>query len=169
MALINSERSFWMIEKVHTEKTILETLARIGRLGVSELRDQWRALFGSEPPSAYGKAQLVHRLSWRIQELHYGGLSEHAKQRMQKIAGSDELASGRKRPPKRKRSVMAPGTRLVRHWRGVEHVVTALAGGGLEWNKKRYRTLSAVAKAITGQHCSGPRFFGLVSMRKEDS
>ena len=161
-----------MIQKIQlkqTEQTILETLVRIGRMGVSELRDQWRSLYGTEPPAVYSQAQLVRRLAWRIQELHYGGLSERAKHHLQEIADGDELACGLQRPLKRKRGAMASGTRLVRSWRGVEHVVIALSDGGLEWNGKRYRTLSSVAKAITGQHCSGPRFFGLVCPNKEDS
>ena len=58
--------------------------------------------------------------------------------------------------------LVSPGTRLVRHWHGAEHIVTATADGGLEYQGKRYRTLTAVAKVISGQHCSGPRFFGLV-------
>ena len=152
------------------QQTVLETLARIGRMDVDELRDQWRALYGTEPPASYAKAQLVRRLAWRVQELRFGGLSDRARRRLREIANGDDLAGGRKRPPKpRKRSSLAAGTRLVRQWRGVEHVVTALADGGFEWNGQRYRTLSAVAKAMTGQHVSGPRFFGLAGTGKEDA
>ncbi len=152
------------------EQTVLETLARIGRMDVDELRDQWRAMFGTEPPASYAKAQLVRRLAWRVQELRFGGLSGRTRQRLREIADGDELASGKKRPPKpRKRRTLAAGTRLVRYWRGIEHVVTALADGGFEWDGRRYRTLSAVAKAITGQHVSGLRFFGLASTNKEDA
>jgi len=151
------------------EQTVLKTLTRIGRMPVSDLRDQWRALYGMEPPAAYGKSQLVRRLAWRIQELRYGGLSNGVQRRLREIADGDELANGKKRPPRRKRHLLAPGTRLVRHWHGVEHVVTATADGGFEWKGKRYRTLTAVVKAITGQHCSGPRFFGLAATSKERS
>ena len=151
------------------QKTVLETLARIGRMDVDELRDQWRTLLGTEPPASYARAQLVRRLAWRVQELRFGGLSGRARHRLRQIADGDELTGGRKRPPKpRKRTSLAAGTRLVRHWRGVEHVVIALADGGFEWDGRHYRTLSAVAKAMTGQHVSGPRFFGLASTGKED-
>jgi len=136
---------------------------------VGDLRDKWLALYGAEPPAAYGKAQLVRRLAWRVQELRYGGLSDMARRRLREIADGDELASGKQRPPRRKRRLLAPGTRLVRHWHGVEHVVIAAADGGFEWNGTRCRTLTAVAKAITGQHWSGPRFFGLVGPGKERS
>lgn len=152
------------------QKTVLETLTRIGRMGVDELRDQWRTLFGTEPPASYAKAQLVRRLAWRVQELRFGGLSDRTRRRLRQIAGGDDLAGGKKRPPKpRKRTELAAGTRLVRQWRGVEHVVITLADGGFEWDGRRYRTLSAVAKAMTGQHVSGPRFFGLASTNKEDA
>jgi len=152
-----------------TDQTVLETLARIGRMGTDELRDRWRALYGTEPPASYTRAQLVRRLAWRVQELHFGGLSDRARRRLREISDGDELASGKKRLPKpRKRRTLAPGTRLARHWRGVQHVVTAL-GDGFEWDGRRYRTLSAVAKAMTGQHISGPRFFGLVGPGKVDA
>ena len=152
------------------EQTVLKQLAAVQRMGLAALRDRWRALLGTEPPASYAKAQLVRRLAWRVQELRFGGLSDRARQRLRQIADGDELAGGRKRPPRpRKRTALAAGTRLVRQWRGVEHIVTATADGGFEWDGRRYRTLSAVAKAMTGQHVSGPRFFGLASTNKEDA
>ena len=152
------------------QQTVLETLARIGRMGADGLRDQWRTLFGTDPPASYAKAQLVRRLAWRVQELRFGGLSDRARERLREIADGDELANGKKRTPKpRKRPALTPGTRLVRHWRGVKHVVTSLPNGGFEWDDRCYRTLSAVAKAMTGQHVSGPRFFGLAGPAKEES
>jgi hypothetical protein len=149
--------------------TVLQQVAAIGRMSLGDLREKWKALMGTEPPPSYGSAQLVRRLTWRIQELAHGGLSEQAKQRLKEIAEADPLAGGRPRPPRRRRGSLAPGTRLIRHWHGVEHVVVAMAGGDLDWNGRRYRTLTAVAKAISGQHCSGPRFFGLVSTSKDVS
>ncbi|MGB2821614.1 MAG: DUF2924 domain-containing protein, partial [Phycisphaerae bacterium] len=61
---------------------------------------------------------------------------------------------------------LAPGTRLVREYRGQQHEVTVCHDGTLEYGGKQFRTLSAVAKAISGQHCSGPRFFGLPTAGK---
>ena len=151
------------------EPTVLKQVTSLQRMPLAELRDRWRMLFGKEPPVAYGTPQMVRRLAWRIQELHYGGLSDAARKRLREIADGDELARGQRRPPKRKAGPLSPGTRLVRHWRGVEHTVTATADGGLEYQGKRYRTLTAVAKAISGQHCSGPRFFGLAGPGKEAS
>lgn len=151
------------------EPTVLQQVAAIQKMPLETLRARWRALFGREAPAAYRPEQLVRRLAWRIQELRYGGLPETARQRLREIADGDELASGRRRAAKRKNAGLASGTRLVRHWHGLEHVVTATADGGFEYQGKTYRTLTAVAKMISGQHCSGPRFFGLAGPGKEVS
>jgi hypothetical protein len=144
------------------EPTVLKQIASLKRMDAEMLRLRWLALFGRDAPATYKPEQLIRRLIWRIQELRYGGLSDAARQRLHEIADGDALARGERRTAKRKSSDLAPGTRLVRHWHGVEHIVTATADGGLEYQGKRYRTLTAVAKTISGQHCSGPRFFGLV-------
>ncbi len=144
------------------EPTVLKQVASLKRMDTTALRLQWLALFGREAPASYKPEQLLRRLAWRIQELRYGGLSEAARRRLQEIADRDALARGERRTVKRKSGDLSPGTRLVRHWHGIEHIVTATADGGLEYQGKRYRTLTAVAMVISGQHCSGPRFFVLV-------
>jgi hypothetical protein len=150
------------------EPTVLQQVAALRKMPLAALRQRWRALFGTDAPG-YSAEHMVRRLAWRIQELRYGGLSDAARQRLREIADGDELARGERRQAKRKGAGLAPGTRLVRHWHGLEHVVTATADGGLEYQGKRYRTLTAVALAISGQHCSGPRFFGLAGPGKEAS
>lgn len=152
-----------------TKPTVLQQVAALKRMDAAALRGRWVALFGQEAPAAYKPEQLVRRLAWRIQELHYGGLSDAARQRLREIADGDELAQGQRRSAKRKGAGLVPGTRLVRHWHGVEHVVTATADGGLEYQGKRYRTLTAIATLISGQHLSGPKFFGLAGSGKEAS
>lgn len=151
------------------EPTPLKELAALQRMDLETLRGRWRAWYGNEPPAAYGSVQLIRRLAWRIQELHYGGLSDAARQRLREIADGDEPGRSKKRGNRRKGAGLTPGTRLIRHWHGAEHVVTATADGGLEYQGKRYRTLTAVARVISGQHCSGPRFFGLAGPGKEAS
>ena len=151
------------------EPTVLKQVAALKRMDAAALRGRWLALFGRDAPGAYKPEQLVRRLAWRIQELRCGGLSDVARQRLREIADGDDLARGERRAVKRKGAGLAPGTRLVRHWHGVEHVVVATADGGFEHGGKRYRTLTAIAKTISGQHCSGPRFFGLAGPGKEAS
>ena len=152
-----------------TKPTVLQQVAALQNMDVAALRAKWVAFFGREAPPAYKPEQIIRRLAWRIQELHYGGLPDAARQRLREIAEGDERARGLRRASKRKAAGLSPGTRLVRHWRGAEHVVIATGDGGLEYLGKRYRTLTAVAKVISGQHCSGPRFFGLAGSGKEAS
>ena len=148
------------------ELTVLQQVTALRRATLVALRERWKALFGRDAPASYRPEQLVRRLAWRIQEVHYGGLSEAARQRLRQIAAEDDLAGGRRRVPQRRAGALVPGTRLVRSWGGADHAVAATADGGFEYAGKRYRTLTAVAKAITGQHLSGPRFFGLAASKE---
>lgn len=148
------------------ELTVLQQVTALGRMPLPQLRERWKALFGRDAPVSYRPEQLVRRLAWRVQELHHGGLSQAARENLRRIAAEDDLASGRRRSPKRRAGAMAPGTRLVRSWGSADHIVTATTDGGFEYAGKRHRTLTAVAKAITGQHMSGPRFFGLAASKE---
>jgi len=146
--------------------TVLQQVTSLRRAPLPHLRERWKALFGRDAPASYRHEQLVRRLAWRVQELHYGGLSPKAQTTLRRIAAEDDLTCGRRRVPQRRAGALAPGTRLVRSWGGADHAVTASADGGFEYAGKRYRTLTAVAKAITGQHLSGPRFFGLAASKE---
>jgi hypothetical protein len=148
------------------ELTVLQQVTALGRMPLPQLRDTWKVLFGRGAPAAYKADQLVRRLAWRVQEIHLGGLSQKAQQTLRRIADEDDLAGGRPRAPRRRAGALAPGTRLVRSWGGADHIVTAMADGGFEYAGKRYRTLTAATKVITGQHMSGPRFFGLVASKE---
>ena len=144
----------------------LRQIAQLNKLSFLELQARWRSLLGAEPP-AYHRRFLVKRLAYRIQELAYGGLSETTRAQMADIlqdAGLDEQASipGRGRMPKRPQDLLLAGTRLVREWNGRRYEVTVTATG-FEFEGRPYRSLTAVAKAITGTHWSGRAFFGLVN------
>jgi len=148
------------------ELTVLEQVTALGRTPLPQLRERWKALFGREAPAAYKADQLVRRLAWRVQEIHFGGLSQKAQEGLRRVAAEDDLAGSRRRAPRRRAGAIAPGTRLVRSWGGADHVITATADGDFEYAGKRFRTLTAVALAITGQHMSGPRFFGLAASKE---
>ena len=143
--------------------TVLKQLAELERMDVSGLKTRWRALFGTEPP-AYNRTFLVKRLSYRVQELAYGGLSRQTRERLDRILdeeGYDELGRPpREKPTGRDQTGIVPGTTLIRYWGGQRHVVIAL-GEGFEYHGQRFRSLSAVARKITGTNWSGPVFFGL--------
>lgn len=139
------------------EPTILEQIAALQKMPLQTLRQRWKALFGTDAP-AYSTEHMVRRLAYRLQELHYGGMSDVAMRRLAEAAENGHDACRRR---KRRATELSPGTRLIRPWRGQRHEVTVCHDGWFEYAEKRFRTLSAIAKAISGQHCSGPRFFGL--------
>jgi len=144
-------------------QTVLKQIAALGRASNADLQERWRQLMGAEPPH-YNRSFLVKRLAHRLQELAYGGLSEEARAQMNQLlddAGYNELGSLRAGGKQRARpDLPVVGTRLVREWDGERHEVTVVHGG-FEYRGKRYRSLSAIASAITGTHWNGRRFFGL--------
>ena len=125
------------------------------------LKEKWRSLYGTDPP-AYKRVHMIRRLAYRIQELAYGGLSDETRAELERIAEEDERQRQVGQTERRKPKTTHPlaGTRLVREWNGQRYEVTAVEGG-FEYGGQRYRSLSAIAKAITGAHWSGPQFFGL--------
>ncbi len=112
----------------------------------------------------------MRRLAYRIQELAFGGLADETKTRLRQVAKEHPLSGGRKRRDRRvrRRNVPVAGTRLIREWQGRRYEVTVLRDG-FEFEGRRYRSLTAVARAITGTYHSGPRFFGLQPAGKEAS
>ena len=145
--------------------SVVRQIADLETLPAGQLEARWRALFGTDPPACQ-RQFLVKRLAYRLQELAYGGLSQAARTRMEEIAqeaGLDEEASlsGRgRRTHKRSRELPVAGTRLVRVWNDRRHEVT-VTSTGFEFEGRPYRSLSAIANAITGGHWNGKVFFGL--------
>jgi hypothetical protein len=128
------------------------------RRPASALKARWRELFDTEPP-AYNRRFLESRLAYRIQELAYGGLSRETLERLQAMA--KQYAS--RDPAERKaRPMLRPvaGTRMIREWQGVEHCVT-VRGENFEYQGRPYKSLSSVARQITGTKWNGWVFFGL--------
>jgi len=125
----------------------LETLDRAALLAA------WRQLFGSPAPKKISRPLLLRFLAFELQARERGGLP--------KSVLADLARSGRAGKPARPTSPrLKPGGRLLREWNGVTHVVEVTPEGYL-WRGTTYRSLSAIARAITGAHWSGPRFFGL--------
>ena len=131
-------------------------IARLESLAIDDLREEWRRLHQTPPPKRLSRDILLRGATYKLQENAFGGLSKAALRKLQgSIAGG--LSSAEKCRP---RVSFKPGTRLVREWHGVTHTVVILTDG-VEWRGQRYRSLSVVAREITGAHWSGPRFFGL--------
>lgn len=138
--------------------TVLAQLAALKTTSTPELKKQWRQLFETEPPP-YNRRFLESRLAYRIQELAYGGLKPETIQRLEALG---EQLDGGNVSVRKHRADERPiaGTRLIREWQGVEHCVTVL-NDGYEWQGRPYKSLSAVARAITSTRWNGPLFFGL--------
>ena len=142
-----------------SEGAVLAQLAALKATPTPALRTQWRSLFGAEPPP-YNRRFLESRLAYRIQELAFGGLKPETVRRLDALA--DAIEAGTLRKGRATRSRPIAGTKLIREWKGVEHMVTVRVDG-FEYAGAPYKSLSAIARAITGTRWNGLVFFGLKS------
>lgn len=142
--------------------SVLAQVAALPEKSMADLKQMWRDLYDREPPP-YNKPFLIKRLAYRIQELAYGGLSARAEAKLSElIEEEDRRVKGKQ--PVRKGDRPIIGTRLIREWQGVEHTATVV-DDGYEYQGRRYKSLSAIARAITGTRWSGPLFWGLRNHR----
>ena len=134
-------------------------MAQLEQLGIDALRQLWGKRFRGEPPVLSSADVLRRLMAWKIQVEAFGDLDEGTKarirslQRVERRRAPDGTAAG-------PGLTLRPGMVLVREWRGVEHRVLVL-DHGFEYRDKRYRSLTHVARTISGTQWSGPRFFGL--------
>jgi len=143
--------------------TVLARIAALKTTPTAKLKEQWTALFHTLPPP-YNRRFLESRLAYRIQELAYGGLKPETVRRLEQLG---EQLDGGNIAVRRLRGSDIPiaGTRLIREYQGVEHTVTVMADG-YEWQGRPYKSLSAIARAITGTRWNGLLFFGLKNRRR---
>ena len=158
-----------------------QTIAALGRMTAAQLRSKYLEVFG-EPSRSGNRDFLFKRVAWRVQSLAEGGLSERARRRAEELARDADLRTTLPRPPKGTADAPArtftrrvagahdrlpiPGTVLTRKYRGKQVEVTVLPAG-FEYEGQSYRSLSAVAKAVTGSHWNGHLFFGLTTHKRE--
>lgn len=138
---------------------VLARLAELKTMDIVALKSTWRDLFAAEPPP-YNRKFLESRLAYRIQELAYGGLKPEVLKRLAALA--EELEPRGSRSCNENRPIA--GTRLLREWQGVQHMATVLADG-FEYDGRPYKSLSAIARTITGTRWNGWLFFGLRSQK----
>ena len=123
-----------------------------------ELKRLWRDLFDTAPP-VYNRRFLENRLAYRLQELAYGGLKTATVKRLEQLG--EQLDGGKKRVRSRRADDRpVAGTRLIREWQGTPHEVI-VQPDHFEYRGTRYKSLSSVARAITGTVWNGWAFFGL--------
>ncbi len=140
-----------------TAEAVGVRLGAVNGMEYHALRAEWRRLYRQEPPKRVSRDLLILGVGWKIQEQAHGGLSAASKRRLAELARDldrdGDIARARIERLK-------PGAKLIREWQGESHRVTVLEEG-FEWRGERWRSLSVIAREITGTHWSGPRFFGL--------
>jgi hypothetical protein len=141
---------------------VLAQLAALKGTSAPALKAKWRALFDTEPPP-YNRRFLESRLAYRIQELAYGGLKKETVERLRVLGKQYDSKAGNNNKC-RSRSLPIAGTRLIREWQGIEHAVT-VRGDDFEYQGRPYKSLSAIAREITGVRWNGWVFFGLKNHR----
>ena len=138
-----------------------------------QLRAKWREIFGEETKQQH-RVYLWKKLAWKIQEQHYGGLSPETKARIEELQqefenspphtwlnGRQQPRGGQSRQPGiRDPRLPMPGTVLTRQYKG-QDVAIEILEKGFVYKGVTYRSLSAVARKVTGGHWSGFTFFGL--------
>jgi hypothetical protein len=149
-----------------THEPILARLAALKAMSVNELKTEWQAMFDAPAPNN-SRTFLESRLAYRIQELTYGGPDKQTRRLLDLLADEVEGTLTRKSQIADPRNPVV-GTKLIREWDGIAHTVTVLKEG-FEWGGQRYKSLSAVARAITGTRWNGYRFFGLRERKRGEA
>ena len=136
--------------KLYEHISALESASRV------ELVEEWRRLFKSAPPRYASPKFMAQGIAYALQERAFGGLSQAIQRQLSSIkVGKPVPAASTK---------IKPGTRLLREWHGTTHEVMA-TDSGYVWNGTTYRSLTAIARTITGTQWNGPVFFGLKKKR----
>lgn len=142
--------------KATKDQEVERQLAELPKLNREALQELWQGLFGKPPSPGLRRETLIPILAYRIQENAYGGLKESTARKLRELA--EGFSNGRKLAVQ---PMIRPkiGTRYIREWNGKLHEVTVLEAG-YEYNNRIYRSLSEIARVITGTKWSGPVFFG---------
>ena len=140
------------------EGVLVRQLAAVNDKNMSGLTEKFEELYGFKPGKTTSR-NMRKRIAYRLQEIYLGGLSERDTETLNAIADKDPLANlqcaGASKMTTRE------GTRFRRVWKGVEYEVIAMGDGGFEFQNATYRSLSAIARKITGTRWNGKLFFGV--------
>ena len=137
---------------VHDRETLARGIAALTEATLADLKSRWRVLYGTEPPPRISRDLLTRAVAYRIQEKALGGLKPSTRRLLAKVAAD---ASARRPIQVTPAPTLTPGTVLLRDWRGTQHQVI-VREHGVEFQGKRYKSLSQVAHRITGSKCSWP-------------
>ncbi|MGA2981888.1 MAG: DUF2924 domain-containing protein [Terriglobales bacterium] len=136
-----------------------QRLAALPTMSKVALLDLWKQFFDSTPPSQLRRDLMIPILAYRIQEQAFGTLGARARERLRQLSQNFESGSD---SPVTVAPRIRPGTRLVRQWGDQVHLVN-VHSNGYEYQGTRYRSLSEIARLITGTRWSGPLFFGVTN------
>lgn len=131
-----------------------DELGSLASLSPTQLRDKWSTMEGAVPPSV-PPGLLRHLVAQRLQERRHGALPALVARELSRVVTDAPSAE-----PVRPRVELTPGTRLVREWNG-QTITVEVSEKGFSFADKTWRSLSEIARHVTGAHWSGPRFFGL--------
>ncbi len=140
-------------------------LERLAGLPASRLRVEWQRYFRSEAPEQLSRDLLLRAVAYKVQEQRFGSLTRTDKNMLAGLAGDMAVGSASDSVRREARPLLRPGVRLMRHWRGETHTVVVLEDG-FDYQGGQYRSLTKIAREITGAHWSGPRFFAVAMTRK---
>jgi len=140
-----------------TEASVAAQLQALEQMDYQGLREAWRRWYRVEPPPRLSAGVLKLGVAWKIQEQAYGGLDAWTRRRLQEL---NRVLERNGTLAKAKVNRLKPGATLIRSWNGTTHTVR-VEEEGFTWQGQRWRSLSSIAREITGARWSGPRFFGL--------
>ncbi len=146
-----------MSRRERDEAALEAEIARLPDLGHDELRQRWKLLFGRPAPKSLRRKFMARAVAYQMQVAAYGGLSAATKRRLREIAIA--ISNGDRTGVFRGVQIK-PGTQLIRQWQNTTHTVMVL-DDGFALNGRTYKSLSAIAKAITGTNWNGYAFFGI--------
>jgi hypothetical protein len=144
-----------MIGDIDHER-VAQELSGISQLTREQLIKGWRLAHKRSPPKGLSRRLLEYSAAYQLQVKAYGGLKPTVRRRLRQAAGQ----AGKSVPVTEKSQRLSPGTRLLREWHGRTHTVEVVEDGFL-YEGETWKSLSQVARSITGARWSGPRFFGL--------
>jgi hypothetical protein len=142
-----------------TEKKLELEIARLRGLELPNLRAIWEKHHGTAAPKTLRRDTLIRSILWQMQAKAFGGLKPATRKYLLEIADAARSKTAANCPPPPPIRIR-PGTKLIRVWQDRTHTVTAL-NEGFEWQGKRYRSLSQIARAMTGTRWNGLVFFGV--------
>jgi Protein of unknown function (DUF2924) len=147
----------------HKREKLALDIAVLQTLDIAQLRERWRTLYKTDAPPRLSRDLLMRAAAYRMQERALGGLKLTTRRLFQRIAADTHARRPLKLTPVRK---LDPGAVLIREWGGIKYKVVVVEGG-FSFRGQRRRSLSEVARLITGSRWSGPLFFGLKNRGRE--